>query len=98
MLSITGNIVFNFSFLCFFWQRQYDVIEESRRITDEIRREALQLSASINESLEESPERLSKKEDKTNPEKTSKAGLWVNKYAPTRYTHLLSDEVGTVVN
>lgn len=26
-------------------------------------------------------------------EDDSQQGLWVNKYAPTRYTHLLSDEV-----
>ena len=78
----------------FYAQRQLDVVEESRRITDEIRRETLRFSSSLNEELVLSPEEDQRKEKKTKSGKENVPdGLWVNKYAPTRYTHLLSDEV-----
>ncbi|CAK8695847.1 unnamed protein product [Clavelina lepadiformis] len=70
-----------------FEQKKYDVVEESKKITDEIRRAALAGSSIPDSSMEEDVD-----EGVYSGDDNSTDGLWVNKYAPTHYTHLLSDE------
>jgi len=79
-------------------QDQRETIAETQRITDEVRREALRAAAAdctvanavlLDASMQENSQikEVPKTDDGSNDV------LWVNKFAPKHYTHLLSDEV-----
>nr|CAB3230952.1 chromosome transmission fidelity protein 18 homolog [Phallusia mammillata] len=79
-------------------KKQQERLLETQRITEEVRRETLGLSDNtlMNQVLSESTMTMDSEnlEDEGiySGEENSNDGLWVNKFAPTHYTHLLSDE------
>nr|XP_026693827.1 chromosome transmission fidelity protein 18 homolog isoform X1 [Ciona intestinalis] len=71
---------------------QHDARAQSHHITQEVRSQSLQFSNSLTNQILADSSTSTVEDEGIYSGEESLDGLWVNKFAPTRYTHLLSDE------
>uniref|UniRef100_F6PPP3 AAA+ ATPase domain-containing protein n=1 Tax=Ciona intestinalis TaxID=7719 RepID=F6PPP3_CIOIN len=83
---------FQYSLKLLLQQFQHDARAQSHHITQEVRSQSLQFSNSLTNQILADSSTSTVEDEGIYSGEESLDGLWVNKFAPTRYTHLLSDE------